>query len=99
MNFETAMRIGYILSHLSELKDVTKVYNTVWFDFTLENGLYSVPINVFTLMVFVIGAVVDVIGLAMVIHWAYVRRREIASSMYAAFAVMFLGMTSEELMR
>lgn len=99
MNFEMAMRIGYILSHLSDLKDVTKVYNTVRFDFVIENGLYSVPINVFALVAFVMGTVINTIVLAMVIHWAYARRREIASMVYAVFAVMFLGMTSEELMR
>lgn len=99
MDFEAAMRIGYILSHLSVLKDVTKVYNTVWFDFVIENGLYSVPVSVFALTVFVIGVVVDAIGLVMVIHRAFIRRREIACIVYAAFAVMFLGMTSEELIR
>lgn len=99
MNFEKAMKLGYILSHLSELEDVKKVFDTVWFRFITADGPYSVPMDVFTLVVFAIGFVTHVIGLAMVIHWMYVRRREIAGSVYAAFAVMFLGMTSEELMR
>lgn len=99
MTIEKAIRLGYILSHLSELKDINKVYNTVWFRFVTADGLYSVPMDVFTIMVLAIGLVVDAIVLLVALHWIYVRRCKIASLIYAAFVVMFLGMTSEDLMR
>lgn len=99
MNFEKAMRLGYILSHLSELEDVNKVFDTVWFRFMTENGPCSVPMDVFTLMVFAIGFIVDVIGLVMAIHWITSHRRAIANWIYAVSAIAFLGKTSEELMR